>query len=336
MRRTFIIAEAGVNHNGSVEIARQLIAEAKNCGADAIKFQTFKAEKLVSVKAAKAEYQSRTTSSRESQFEMIKKLELSLGDHQALIASCKKNKILFLSSPFDEASADLLDKLDVPLFKIPSGEITNHPFLRHIGKKKKPVLLSTGMSTLGEVEKALDVIRSTGNTRITLLHCVTEYPAPYGEINLNAMLTMKNAFQVPVGYSDHTPGIEIAVAAAALGADVIEKHFTLDKNMVGPDHRASLEPAELKTMVTAIRNVEASLGDGKKIPAPCEIKNRTAARKSLVAARRIKQGERLTLNNVAVKRPGNGIAPEEMSHVMGFRARKTIEKDDVLTWELLK
>jgi len=336
VRRVFIIAEAGVNHNGSLEIAKKLIDAAKKAGVDAIKFQTFKAEKLVSESAPKADYQKRTTSVEESQYDMLKRLELSKEDHVELIHYCRQKRMTFLSSPFDETSADLLEQLCVSAFKIPSGEITNHPFLKHVARKNKPLILSTGMSTLGEVEEALQVIYSTGNRSVTLLHCVTEYPAPFHEINLKAMLTMRQAFQIPVGYSDHTPGLEIALAAVALGAEVIEKHFTLDKNMEGPDHRASLEPRELRAMVRAIRNVEKALGDGIKRPAACELRNIAIARKCIVAAREIKKGETLETSSIALKRSGNGIDPRDLKKIMGLKARVNIKGNDRITWDMLK
>jgi N,N'-diacetyllegionaminate synthase len=332
LKQTFIIAEAGVNHNGSLEIALKLVLEAKRAGADCIKFQTFKTRKLVTRAAAKAEYQKKATSADESQYEMIRKLELTEADHRALMASCRECGIEFLSSPFDEESADLLDKLGVARFKVPSGEVTNRSLLKHLAKKQKPLILSTGMCTLADVEDAVNEIRATGNHRITLLHCVTEYPAPFDQINLRAMETMVKAFRLPVGYSDHTPGIEVPVAAVALGAKVIEKHFTLDKNMEGPDHRASLEPHELEQMIRAIRNVEAALGSGIKAPAACEIANRTVARKSLVAGRSICKGTRLAAADIAVKRPGHGIQPQDIDKVIGIEIKRDLEMDEVITW----
>ena len=330
--RTFIIAEAGVNHNGSIEIAKELIDKAKAAGADAIKFQTFKAEKLVSKTADKAAYQKKTTSKNESHYEMLRRLELDEEDHQELMNHCRKRKITFLSSPFDEASADLLERMGIRMFKIPSGELTNLPFLQHIAKKNKPIIMSTGMSTLEEVEEALDAIFHAGNKKVTLLHCVTEYPAPFKEVNLKAMLTLEKAFNLPVGYSDHTKGIEIAIAAVALGAKIIEKHFTLDKNMEGPDHRASIDPLELKQMIKAIRNVEASLGDGVKKPASCELKNINIARKSIVATRDIGKGEKITKAKVALKRPGNGIQPKDLGKILGHVTKRAIKADEVITW----
>jgi N,N'-diacetyllegionaminate synthase len=331
-KSTFVIAEAGVNHNGSLVLAKQLIDAAKAAGADAIKFQTFKTERLASRHAGKAEYQKRTTRHDESQFEMLKKLELDEKAHLELLDYSRRKKIEFLSSPFDEQSADLLDEIGIRIFKIPSGEITNLPYLAHIAKKGKAMILSTGMSTLGEVEEALKVIRSAGNVRVQLLHCVTEYPAPVACINLKAMLTLASAFDLSVGYSDHTPGTEIAIAAVALGAEIIEKHLTLSKEMEGPDHRASLAPQEFKSMVDAIRNVEHSLGDGVKRPAPCELKNIFIARKSVVAAREIKRGEKLNASNLTLKRPGHGIQPRDLDKVFGRRARTRVKLDQVITW----
>ncbi|MGE5402627.1 MAG: N-acetylneuraminate synthase [Ignavibacteriales bacterium] len=327
------MAEAGVNHNGSLELAMKLVEAAKEAGADAVKFQTFKAEKLVSRKAVKAEYQMNSTSADESQFNMIKKLELSQDDHIKLFDFCKKTGIEFLSSPFDEESADFLDEIGLEIFKIPSGEITNIPFLKHIAQKGKKIILSTGMSQLGEIEEALSVINAYNTGDVVLLHCVTEYPAPYGEINLRAMLTLKQAFNIRVGYSDHSPGIEISLAAIALGAEVIEKHFTLDKNLPGPDHKASLEPEELKNMIASIRNIEKSLGDGIKRPAECEIKNIHIARKSLVAVTDIAEGELISLSNISVKRPGSGILPKYLEQVIGKRARTSIAAEEVMTWD---
>jgi N,N'-diacetyllegionaminate synthase len=329
---TFIIAEAGVNHNGSLEIAERLVDAAQSCGADAVKFQTFKAERLVTRNASKADYQKRTTGGGDSQFDMLRRLELSDAEFGKLIHRCSQRGIEFLSSPFDEDSADLLETLGVTTFKIPSGEITNLPLLRHVARKGMPVILSTGMCTLGEVEEAVEIFRVAGTPRVVLLHCVTEYPAPYQEINLNAMRTLHASFGLDVGYSDHTLGIEIPVAAVAMGAAVIEKHFTLDTGMEGPDHRASLDPAQFRAMVEAIRNVERSLGDGIKRPAPCELKNMEIARKSIVAAAEIAEGEVITREKLAIKRPGHGIQPKELDRLLGLRAGRAIAKDDVLTW----
>lgn len=334
-RGTYIIAEAGVNHNGSVEIAKRLIDAAKMGGADAVKFQTFKAEKLVTRSAEKAEYQKRAGGAGDSQFEMLKRLELVEDDFRLLLHHCIQVGIEFLSSPFDEESADMLDSLGMATFKIPSGEITNYPFLEHVARKGKPVILSTGMSTLGEVEEAVGILCAGGAPRLTLLHCVTEYPAPYEEINLNAMLTLRAAFGLEVGYSDHTPGIEVPVAAVALGATVIEKHFTLDNTMDGPDHGASLDPDLFGLMVQAIRNVEQAMGDGIKRPAPCELKNAGIARKSVVAAATIEKGEIISLDKLTIKRPGYGIQPKDMGKLVGLRVNRTITKDEVLKWDSL-
>lgn len=332
MSKTFIIAEAGVNHNGSLDLAFKLIDAAKEAGADAVKFQSFKTDKLVSTKAHKAEYQKQTTNSSESQYEMIKKLELSVDDHKKLIEYCNRIDIQFLSSPFDLESIDLLIELGLDIFKIPSGEITNLPYLRKIGKLNKNIILSTGMADLGEIEDALDVLTENGTElkNITVLHCNTEYPTPFEDVNLKAMLTIKKAFHVMVGYSDHTTGIEVPVAAVALGAQAIEKHFTLDKNMEGPDHKASLKPNELKQMVFAIRNIEKALGNGIKKPSNSELKNKPIARKSLIAIKDIKNGEIFTEENIGIKRPGNGISPMRWEEVIGKSARRDFELDDLI------
>ena len=334
-KRTYIIAEAGVNHNGSLDIAKRLVDSAKLCGADAVKFQTFKTERLVTRRAEKAQYQKRTSSGGDSQFEMLKKLELSEDNFRVLFDHCNRVGIEFLSSPFDEESADLLDSLGMATFKIPSGEITNHPLLKHVARMGKPVILSTGMSTLGEVEEAVEIFNTFGTPNLTLLHCVTEYPAPYGETNLNAMITLRTAFGLDVGYSDHTPGIEIPLAAVALGAIVIEKHYTLDNAMDGPDHRASLNPVDFGRMVLAIRNVDQAMGDGIKKPAPCELQNIRIARKSIVAAETIKKGGIISLDKLSIKRPGYGIQPKDIDKVVGLRLSRTISKDEVLTWDYL-
>jgi N,N'-diacetyllegionaminate synthase len=335
MAKVFIIAEAGVNHNGSLDLALQLIEAAKASGADAVKFQTFRADRLATRGAQKATYQERTTARTESQFEMLRRLELDAVAHEKLIGHCKHLGIQFLSSPFDMDSADLLATMGVALFKVPSGEITNLPFLHHIASKGRPVLLSTGMSTLGEVEEAVEVLKSGGASQVTLLHCVTEYPAPFGEVNLRAMHTLKIAFGLPVGYSDHTPGIEIAVAATALGAEVIEKHFTLSRSLPGPDHAASLEPTELQQMVAAIRHVELALGNGIKAPAPCELPNLPVARKSVVAARSLVAGHRLSEGDLAIKRPGDGLAPKFMQVLIGRTLRVSLAEDEIVRWDHL-
>jgi N,N'-diacetyllegionaminate synthase len=330
--RTFIIAEAGVNHNGSISIAKKLIDVSADAGSDAVKFQTFKAERLVCKSAAKADYQKKTTDADESQFDMIKKLELNEDAHKELMDYGKDKGIIFLSSPFDLESIDLLNKLGIEIFKIPSGEITNLPYLRKIGRLKKKVILSTGMADLGEIGNAINVLTEYGTRKdgITVLHCNTEYPTPFEDVNLNAMLTIRDAFKVKVGYSDHTLGIEAPVAAVALGAAVIEKHFTLDKNMKGPDHKASLEPDELKAMVHAIRNIEKALGNGVKRPSPSELKNKPVVRKSIVAARDIRKGETFTEDNITVKRPGTGISPMEWDSVIRNKAVRAFEEDDLI------
>lgn len=335
MPNVFIIAEAGVNHNGSLDLAVRLVEAAKESGADAVKFQTFRADALATASAHKAAYQERTTSNSETQFQMLQRLELNAEAHKLLIHECGRLGIQFLSSPFDIESADLLDEMKLPLYKIPSGEITNLPYIRHIARKEKPVILSTGMSTLGEVEEAVKTLRDFGTSEITLLHCVTEYPAPFGEINLRAMHTLRTAFDLPVGYSDHSPGTEIAIAAVALGAVVIEKHFTLDRNLPGPDHAASLEPAELKQMVAAIRHVETAMGNGIKTPASCEIPNISVARKSLVVSRQLAAGHKLRPGDINIKRPGNGIPPRQEEDVIGRTLRCDVEKDELLRWDHL-
>lgn len=331
--KTIIIAEAGVNHNGDIDLAKKLVVEAAAAGADMVKFQTFLANKIVSSRAPKAEYQKRTTDSGESQFEMIQKLELSRESHEVLIEECRRQGIGFFSTAFDSESFDmLLDLGCVNLIKIPSGEITNLPLLRYMTRLGKPVLLSTGMANLGEVESAIQVIEASGTPRqlITILHCTTEYPTPMEDVNLRAMVSMKQAFGVQVGYSDHTPGIEVAIAAAALGATVIEKHFTLDRNLPGPDHKASLEPHELKAMVNAIRNIEVALGDGIKQASRIELKNKPIARKSIVARREINAGELFSEDNLAAKRPGTGISPMDWDEIIGKIARRNFAVDELI------
>lgn len=328
--KTFIIAEAGVNHNGSFELAKLLVDKAVWAGADCIKFQTFNSKNLVSKNAQKAEYQKKTTDSSESQLEMLKKLELSKEEFIELRDYCNQKGIMFLSTPFDLESIDFLASIGVKTWKVPSGEITNYPFLRAIGKRKESVIMSTGMCSLEEVRDSLKVLKKFGTTDITLLHCTTEYPAPYDSVNLKAMLTLQNEFGYKVGYSDHTNGIEIPVAAIAMGATVIEKHFTLDKTMEGPDHKASLEPEELRQMVLSIRNVEAAIGDGIKQPSDAEKKNIAIARKSIVAACDIKKGEVFTENNLTAKRPGNGISPMQWEKILGKSAIKDFEKDEMI------
>lgn len=330
--KTFIIAEAGVNHNGKIALAKRLIDAAKEAGADAVKFQTFTAERLVTAKAAKADYQKKRTSQGESQLAMLKKLELSLADHQELIQHCRKRKILFLSTPFDEESMDLLDKLGILIFKIPSGEITNIAFLKYIAHKGKPMILSTGMSTLLEVQQAVRSIFSTGNKQLTLLHCVTDYPAPFAQLNLKAIATLQKTFRLPVGFSDHSQGILIAPVAVALGATVIEKHLTLDRTLPGPDQNASVEPQEFKCLVDNIRLIEKALGNGQKVPALCEADCRLVARKSLTAVVPIAQGEKIFSRHIVLKRPGTGILPGDLRKVIGRLAKQNIAKDETLTW----
>lgn len=331
-QKVVIIAEAGVNHNGSIETAKQLINVAADAGADFVKFQTFRADSLVIKKADKAGYQKKLTQKNESHFEMIGRLELDKSAHEELISYCIQKNIQFLSTAFDIESANLLSELDIKIYKIPSGEITNLPYLRHIGGLGKPVIMSTGMATLVEVKAAMDVLIDAGLEKndLTILHCNTEYPTPMNDVNLRAMLTIRGELNVKVGYSDHTLGIEIPIAAVAMGATVIEKHFTLDRNLPGPDHRASLEPSELKSMVSAIRNIEVALGDGIKKPSASESKNIPIARKSIVAARTIKKGEVFTSENLAVKRPGNGVSPMEWDNVMGKIAKVDYKMDDLI------
>ena len=330
--RTLIIAEAGVNHNGDLDLAKQLINAAADAGADLVKFQTFNANRQVTRTAKKADYQTQTTSSTESQHAMLRRLELTEEMHHQLIAHCLTQNIGFLSTGFDIESVDLLVSLGQECFKIPSGEITNLPYLRHIGQLGKTVILSTGMATLGEIEAAIEVLEQTGTPRakVTVLHCTTEYPTPMNEVNLRAMQSIHTAFDVAVGYSDHTEGIEIAIAAVAMGASVIEKHFTLDRTFPGPDHQASLEPAELKAMVTAIRNIEIALGDGIKRLTPSEARNKPVARKSLVASRAITGGEVFTAENLTVKRPGTGISPMRWDEVLGKTAQRDFLADELI------
>lgn len=330
MAKTFVIAEAGVNHNGDIKLAKKLIDAAKSAGADAVKFQTFKAENLVSKVARKADYQKQSTGSDESQLEMIKKLELSFNDFQELKKYCVEKELLFLSTPFDLDSIDFLEGLEIPIYKVPSGEITNLPYLIKIAQMGKSVIMSTGMSDLDEVGFALEVLRKNGAGTITLLHCNTQYPTPFEDANIKAMLTLKQRFGVAVGYSDHTTGIEAPIAAVALGAEVIEKHFTLDKNMDGPDHKSSLNPQELKDMVKSIRNIEVALGDGIKRPSESETPNKEVARKSIVARRNIFTGEIFAEDNLTVKRPGSGISPLKWYEVLGKKAKRDFYEDELI------
>lgn len=331
-KRTLIIAEAGVNHNGDLELAKRLVDAAAEAGADIVKFQTFTASRLVTATASKADYQQQATGGSDLQLDMLRRLELDSDMHLELMAHCAQRHITFLSTGFDLESVDLLCALGLAVFKIPSGEITNLPYLRHIGALGKSVILSTGMATLGEIEAALAVLEAAGTARrqITVLHCTTEYPAPLADVNLQAMCSIGQAFGVAVGYSDHTRGIEVPIAAVAMGATIIEKHFTLDRNLPGPDHQASLEPAELQAMVAAIRNIEIALGDGVKRLAPSETANRLVARKSLVAIRPIKAGELFSPANVGAKRPGTGISPMRWDELMGRPAARAFAADELL------
>lgn len=330
MSKVFIIAEAGVNHNGSIELAKKLIDVAVDAGVDAVKFQTFKTENLVSKDAVKADYQKETTDAGESQFDMIKKLELDVDTHKELISYCDSKNIMFLSTPFDLDSIDLLNDLGLEIFKIPSGEITNLPYLRKIGSLNKEVILSTGMADIGEIEDALDVLIEAGTKKddITILHANTMYPTPIEDVNLKAMVTIGNTFDCKYGYSDHTLGIEVDIAAVAMGAVCIEKHFTLDNNMEGPDHKASLEPDELILMVKGIRNIELALGNSIKKPSNSEKPNMVVARKSIVAKTAIKEGDTFNENNLTIKRPGTGISPMLWDSVIGTTAKKDYSADD--------
>jgi N,N'-diacetyllegionaminate synthase len=351
MDKVFIIAEAGVNHNGSIDIAKRLIDVAVEAGADAVKFQTFKTEKVVTLTTAKAKYQFENTGMDGSQFEMLKRLELSPATFEVLFSYCERKDIIFMSTPFDEESVNVLDNLGMSIFKIPSGEITNKLFIQHIASKRKVIILSTGMSYLGEVEKAIGWINkiwvtdkqppiSTSNHQpvksLTLLHCVSNYPAKIEDVNLNAINTMEMAFGLPVGYSDHTMGIDVAIAAVAVGARVIEKHLTLDRDMEGPDHKVSIEPGELKAMVRSIRTIEKAMGDGIKKPANSETDTMNIARRSLVAARDIKAGEIIISNDILIKRPGTGIPAEFKDTIVGMQLERDINVDSVIRWEDFK
>lgn len=330
--KTLIIAEAGVNHNGDIALAKQLIEVAAAAGADIVKFQTFSADHLVTVSASKADYQRRAGAADESQYTMLKRLELDHQAHQTLIEHCRQCNIEFFSTGFDIASVDMLISLGIQRLKVPSGELTNLPYLRHMGGLGHPVILSTGMATLGEIEAAIDVLMAAGVSRdgIVVLHCNTEYPTPMADVNLRAMQSIRSAFGVRVGYSDHTAGIEVAIAAVSMGACIIEKHFTLDRALPGPDHRASLEPAELKSMVHAIRNVELALGDGIKRPSASELHNKPIARKSIVAARPIRAGEAFSAENLAAKRPGTGLSPMCWDEVVGRIASRDYALDELI------
>ncbi|MCE2613622.1 N-acetylneuraminate synthase [Flavobacteriaceae bacterium D16] len=331
--QVLIIAEAGVNHNGNIDIAKKLIDAAAEAEVDFVKFQTFNSKKLVSRNARKADYQSKNMpDTSDSQLAMLQKLELTKDQHLELIAYCKVKEIHFLSTGFDLESLDFLNELGIPLFKIPSGEITNLPYLRKIGSFGKPIIMSTGMADLREIDDAITVLKQAGakTSQITILHCNTEYPTPMEDVNLLAMNTIAKSFEVSVGYSDHTLGIEVPIAAVALGATVIEKHFTLDRSMEGPDHNASLEPKELKEMVKAIRNIEVALGHGEKVPSTSEKKNKEIVRKSIVANKIIKKGELFTENNIAVKRPGGGISPMLWDKIVGSKASRDYEPDELI------
>lgn len=330
----FVIAEAGVNHDGELDLAFRLVDAAAEVGADAVKFQTFVAESVLTATAEKADYQKTTTGAQESQLEMVKRLELSFEDFRKLKNYCDSRGIMFLSTPFDFASVDFLDELGVAGFKISSGDLTNHPLLRQVAAKRRPVILSTGMSDMDEVGEALEVLRSAGNEQVILLQCVTNYPAAAEDVNLKAMLSMRSAFDVNVGYSDHTLGIDVPLGAVALGACVIEKHFTLDKNATGPDHRASLEPDEFKTMIEGIRRVEAALGSGIKIPPASEASNAAVARRSIVAARDIGRGTTITSEEIAFKRPGTGLPPKMVDQVLGKIARIDVPAGTLLTMDM--
>ena len=330
MKHVIIIAEAGVNHNGNYELAKQLVVKAKEAGVDYVKFQTAKPELVISQFAEMADYQKTNTGTQESQLEMCKKIHLTFDDYKPLKAYCEEVGVKFMSTPFDMPSIDLLAEIGMDYMKVPSGEITNLPYLRKIAKLGMPVILSTGMSRIGEVENALNILIDGGMKRedIILLHCNTEYPTPYEDVNLKAMLTLRDTFGVRVGYSDHTKGIEVPIAAVAMGAEVIEKHFTLDHNLPGPDHVASLEPDELKSMVIAIRNIEKAIGSGLKVVSNSEEKNIKIARKSIIAARDIKAGEVFTEDNLTVKRPGDGVSPMLWDSVIGTKAIRDFFYDE--------
>lgn len=329
MNRALIIAEAGVNHNGSLELAKRLVDVAWECGADVVKFQTAKLDSLVSERAHMADYQKKNTDIVESQKDMLRKLLLDFEDFVELADYCKKTGICFLSTPFDIESIHFLNSMQ-DIWKVPSGEITNYPYLVEIGKTGKKVILSTGMSEIDEIRDAICVLKANGTKDMTILHCTTEYPAPVKDVNLNVMMTLQEEFGYPVGYSDHTQGIEVSLAAAALGAAVIEKHFTLDRALPGPDHKASLDPDELKMMVEGIRKIESALGSFEKSLSDTEIKNRNVARKSIVAVKQIAKGEVLTVNNITTKRPGCGVSPMKWNDILGTRAIRNFDKDELI------
>lgn len=340
LNKVLIIAEAGVNHNGDIKKAIELIDIAHQAGVDIVKFQTFKAEKIVSKTAKKAKYQSNNSNGiDDSQYSMLKSLELSVDDHTTLLTECKKREIVFLSTAFDVEGIDFLDSIGIPFFKCPSGEITNYPYLKRIAEKRKPVVLSTGMANLGEINAALKVLTDNGlnKNEITVLHCNTEYPTPMSDVNLKAMTTIGQELGVQIGYSDHTLGIEVPIAAVALGAKIIEKHFTLSRDLLGPDHRASLEPDELKEMVIAIRNIETAIsGSKKKEPSPSELKNKNVARKSIHTARPMREGETISEDDIISLRPGNGISPMEWMNVIGRRITRAYSASEMLEWSSLE
>lgn len=331
--KTIIVAEAGVNHNGKINLAKKLIKEAALAGANYVKFQTYITKYLVTEYAKKTNYQKKNTKNNQTQFNMLKKYQLSYSDHISLINCCKKNKIKFLSSPFDKESIDLLIDLKLDTLKIPSGEITNLPYLKHIGKFSKSLILSTGMSTLDEVKNAVKILNKAGTSlnKITVLHCTTSYPTNMEDVNLNAMLTLKKKTGLKVGYSDHTLGVEVSIAAVTLGAKIIEKHLTVSRKMKGPDHKASLEPQDLKFMVDKIRNIEKALGNGKKIPKKNELKNMSFVRKSIVAAQKINKGDKFTNHNLAIKRPGTGISPMYIEKLIGKVSKRNFTKDELIS-----
>lgn len=333
--RTFIIAEAGVNHNGDIDIAKELIDVAAETGVDAIKFQTFRTEELVTKNAPKADYQKKTTGDG-NQYEMLKKLELSYEEHLILKKYCEDIGIIFLSTPFDFKSVDLLKEINMPIYKISSGDITNIPLIKYIAKINKPIILSTGMSNLGEVEEAVGAIKQYSNNDIHILHCTSNYPTAYEDVNLNSMITLKNAFKLPVGYSDHTEGVEIPIAAVAMGATIIEKHITLDKKMEGPDHKVSLEPIELKKMVDSIRNIEKAFGDGIKRCSKNEEHSKIVGRKSIVARVNISKNEVITYDMLNIKRPGNGVEPKYIDNFNGKIALEDIQKDTLIKWSQVR
>ncbi|MFC1856975.1 N-acetylneuraminate synthase [Thermodesulfobacteriota bacterium] len=335
-QKCFIIAEAGVNHNGRLDLAIKLVDIACHAGADAVKFQTFRAERLAAPNAPKAEYQKKTTGAEESQFDMLKRLELPDAGYLELFAYCRQQGILFMSTPFDEESADMLAEIGMEIFKIPSGELTNLSFLDHVARIGRPIILSTGMATLSEVERAVDTVIEAGNRHLALLHCVSNYPADPANANLRAMNTMARAFGTPVGFSDHTSGIEVALAAIALGASIIEKHFTVDRNLPGPDHQASLEPLELTALVTGIRKIEAAMGNGEKVPAVSELGTAEVARRSLVAATDLAAGSIIQKNHIAIRRPGTGLPPVMLESLVGRRLRRPVSAGMLLTLEMFE